>query len=892
MTFGVFLDFSDYICLTLPTPKPAKMNRVLLLIVCCCIFPCLLPSQIERGVHPANPREQPAQTGVRRAVVIGISDYADPAITDLQYAHKDAEAFAQWLQSPAGGALPQDNIRVLLNQQATIGNMYQELEWLVESSREGDQAVIYFSGHGDVESRTRKKEGFLLCYNSPPNNYRTNAFAVYWLQDIIERLSIDKKAKVIVITDACRAGKLAGHEINGSQLTSAALMEQFAGEIKILSCQPNEYSVEGREWGGGRGVFSYHLLSALYGLADRDENNRVQLRELSRYLEDNVPAQAAPIPQNPLVVGDREAVVALVDTDELMAYQENKQSEDSALLPTEMKGYEAMLLASADSNIQAVYAAFQACLARKELLTAPDSGKCANDYYEILVAAPEMAPMAGLIQRNFVAALIDEGQTVINKILKTDPATIDNLWRRKNSWNHIPSYLHRAAELLGDKHYMYSSLKAKEYWFEVVSFSQSRYPNVPVDSISAYQKNMVIKGLNFEPDAPFLILELAKASPKDSLPVFETRLKQVAPNWALWYYDFGIMYSTWRDRSESISYYAEAIRLDSQFIAPYFSLAWRLDDTRKPDEARRCREAAINIVYRKWAADSNAVTVYEYNTIGNALWGLRRYAEAEQVLLAGERKMGKPDVALTSNLSVTYCDMGQFDRVKEVIDRFPKQYWVSWWTTVQYYYLNDTLGALNLLENGLTKEYLRKDDKNDLLYQLAVINRQSGQYEKALEYLQRIEEPWEEIRLARGDVLIRLGRVEEANVAYDSLLADQLLVYLTHEFNIPNWFFQIVGQHRTGAYDLVLKGIEEVQSHLADDPNAQYWLACVFAQIGRLDEAMQSLLRAEKLGWLPNPVLWVNMTIKDPKLDPLRHLPEFQAWEKRWAPPYKDFSVR
>jgi len=873
------------------------MNRVLMLMVCCCIFPCLIFSQVERGVHPTTQKDQLAQTGVTRAVIIGISDYEDPAITDLQYAHKDAEAFAEWLQSPAGGALPQDNIRVLLNQQATLGNMYQELEWLVESSREGDQAVIYFSGHGDVETRTRKKEGFLLCYNSPPNNYRTNAFAVYWLQDIIERLSIDKKTKVILITDACRAGKLAGHEINGSQLTSAALMEQFAGEIKILSCQPNEFSVEGREWGGGRGVFSYHLLGALYGLADRDDNHRVQLRELSRYLEDNVPAQAAPIPQNPLVVGDREAVVALVNTDELMAYQANKQSEDPALLPTEMKGYETMLLASADSNIQAVYAAFQACLARKELLTAPDSGKCANDYYEMLVAAPAMAPMTGLIQRNFVAALIDEGQTVINKILKTDPATIDNLSRRKNSWNHIPSYLHRAAELLGEKHYMYSSLKAKEYWFEVVSFSESRYPNVPVDSISAYQKNMVLKGLNFEPDAPFLILALAKASPKDSLPVFETRLKQVAPNWALWYYDFAKMYWTWGDKSKYISYTAEAIRLDSQFILPYFGLAWMMDLVQKPNEGRRCREAAVDIVYRKWAADSTAVTVYEYNTIGNALWGLRRYAEAEQALLAGERKMGKPDVALTCNMIATYCDMGRFDRVKEVIDRFPEQSRVHWWYhalfNIQYRHMNDALGALNLLENGLAKKYLHQDEKNGFLYQLAVINLQLGLYEKALGYLEQVEEPaGQEIWLAKGDILMRLGRVEEANVAYDSLLTGRPLVFDKNQRHSPDWLYQIIGMHRTGAHQLMQEGIDGVQRHLADDPKAQYWLACVFAQTGRLDEAMQSLLRAEKLGWLPNPVLWVNMTIKDPCLDPLRHLQDFQAWEKRWAPPYKDFSVR
>ncbi len=249
-----------------------------------------VPNTSEKNVRPLTPSaatpQSPPHGTATRAVVVGISDYQDPAIPDLRFAHRDAEAFVQWLRSPAGGGLPEDNVQPLLNEQATLGNMYKQLDWLVEQSREGDQAVIYFSGHGDIEVKTRMKEGFLLCYNSPPNNYRANAFAVYYLQDIVAQLSLDKKARVILITDACRAGKLAGNEIGGPQLTTAALQEQFSNEIKILSCQPNEYSVEGEQWGGGRGAFSKHQVDALYGLADRDEDDWIILKEVNRYLED------------------------------------------------------------------------------------------------------------------------------------------------------------------------------------------------------------------------------------------------------------------------------------------------------------------------------------------------------------------------------------------------------------------------------------------------------------------------------------------------------------------------------------------------------------------------------------------------------------------------------
>ena len=45
-----------------------------------------LAAQTEKSATPLS------KTGVTRAVIIGISDYQDEKISDLQYAHRDAEA--------------------------------------------------------------------------------------------------------------------------------------------------------------------------------------------------------------------------------------------------------------------------------------------------------------------------------------------------------------------------------------------------------------------------------------------------------------------------------------------------------------------------------------------------------------------------------------------------------------------------------------------------------------------------------------------------------------------------------------------------------------------------------------------------------------------------------
>ena len=58
------------------------------------------------------------------AVVIGISKYdqGGSIISNLQFADRDATSFLEFLKSPAGGALGDDSVAVLLNGDATTRN--------------------------------------------------------------------------------------------------------------------------------------------------------------------------------------------------------------------------------------------------------------------------------------------------------------------------------------------------------------------------------------------------------------------------------------------------------------------------------------------------------------------------------------------------------------------------------------------------------------------------------------------------------------------------------------------------------------------------------------------------------------------------------------------------
>ncbi len=190
--------------------------------------------------------------GTTRALIVGVSVYQN--LPSLQYADKDAEEFADFLTNNNAWKVEKSNIRLLTNDKAKAGDILSWLSWLLETSNKGDKIIFYFSGHGDVETDKDFNKGYLLAHDAPKNNYVAGgAIPIDMLRKTYTEM-IDKGVKLYMVTDACRAGHLAGGSA-GSRITAEAFSKQWRNEIKILSAQPDELSYEGSQWGGGRGVF-------------------------------------------------------------------------------------------------------------------------------------------------------------------------------------------------------------------------------------------------------------------------------------------------------------------------------------------------------------------------------------------------------------------------------------------------------------------------------------------------------------------------------------------------------------------------------------------------------------------------------------------------------------
>lgn len=275
------------------------------------------PSQVARSQTVASPSLQAGHE--RFAVVIGISTYKDSRINTLRYAARDASAFYDWLVSPQGGRYAPANVKLLLDADATGKNIKNALYNWLKQALEEDVVVIYFAGHGSPESPDSPNNLYLLPYDTEYDNIASTGYPMWDIETALKRFI--KAGKVIVIADACHSGGVGqtfdiahranrGVKVNAISEGLQSLSGVGDGVCVISASGDRQLSQEGQQWGGGHGVFTYHLLQGLNGAADYDKDNRVSLGEIVPYLSQQV-RRATRNAQCPNVAGKFDPALSL-----------------------------------------------------------------------------------------------------------------------------------------------------------------------------------------------------------------------------------------------------------------------------------------------------------------------------------------------------------------------------------------------------------------------------------------------------------------------------------------------------------------------------------------------------------------------------------------------------
>lgn len=225
------------------------------------------------------------------AIIVGISKYK--FVRPLTYADKDAELFRDYLKSPGGGSVKDDNIFCLLNEQANNLNFWGKgFQWLkAKNLQRGDKLFIYLAGHGDAID---EDQFFFLGYDCNPGGDKNN----YLVSGAIQLFNLKKKianetsrgVEVVFVMDACRSDELPGGTA-GQNFLNSAVTEKKAGEIIMLATGAGQESLEDASIGNGHGLFTYYLIDGLVGAADSVNtlDQQVTFEEIQTYVSGKVP---------------------------------------------------------------------------------------------------------------------------------------------------------------------------------------------------------------------------------------------------------------------------------------------------------------------------------------------------------------------------------------------------------------------------------------------------------------------------------------------------------------------------------------------------------------------------------------------------------------------------
>ena len=436
------------------------MKRLLLLVICNVFILLANAQQGERGVTIKN--DSAVKPGNTYAIIIGISQYK--TVPSLQYADKDAQAFEDLLMSEAGGKIPRDNIETFLNERAIKDNVADAISIFARKAQPGDRVYFFFAGHGDMEDLTQVENGLLLLYKSPNGNYfgmKDDVLEILDLKRYLSPLAM-RGVEMIFIVDACHSGNLGGG-VQGVQQTAAALATSWGKEYKILSCQPNQLSLESKEYGGGRGLFSLQLEEGMKGLADKNNDGKVSYSELQRYITDQV-ATFSEEKQIPVISGDLSKSFVTVNPGVLAALKKQKAANYPLLASANTKGSEEKYVDSLDAAGKKIYASFKQNINNKKLIWPPDTNAL-KDYRAFTKKYAGNALTSGM-RRNLATALNVRFNDIAGPLLKGETS-----YSTRDECYYAAVELDSCLSLLGEQHYMYRNLKARKLYMKAMALT-------------------------------------------------------------------------------------------------------------------------------------------------------------------------------------------------------------------------------------------------------------------------------------------------------------------------------------------------------------------------------------------------------------------------------------
>ncbi len=204
------------------------------------------------------------------AVVVGVGDYDDELLPDLNYSVKDAEDFARVLATKKGYPYGDVQVKTLMGRDASRDEILEAMTWMKQEATASDLCMFYFAGHGYCD-----EDGnfYFMADGSTTDNFYSKGLSS---DDLMKRVR-GVGSNVVVFADAC---------YSGAMLRAQSMVGRMNNLVLYASSSPDNRSMEDPDWGNG--AFTKALLSAFKNKAKRSGDSGLSTRWLDMYISDEV----------------------------------------------------------------------------------------------------------------------------------------------------------------------------------------------------------------------------------------------------------------------------------------------------------------------------------------------------------------------------------------------------------------------------------------------------------------------------------------------------------------------------------------------------------------------------------------------------------------------------
>ena len=220
---------------------------------------------------------------------VGINKYQNSSY-DLNYAQPDAKAFIDKVVEQNKGLYKAIHPIEIYDAQATRANIMKGFKNVIAKAKAEDVFVFYYAGHGSINEE--KGDGFYLVPTDVTKLYGDpEQLAMKAISDdeLKNSLTMVKAQKQIVLMDACHSGAAVANmkvRAAGSDEKAIVTLARSSGVVWMASSGSKQYATEFDVL--KHGTFTYALLEALEGKADRGGDGQVTISEVRLYMDERV----------------------------------------------------------------------------------------------------------------------------------------------------------------------------------------------------------------------------------------------------------------------------------------------------------------------------------------------------------------------------------------------------------------------------------------------------------------------------------------------------------------------------------------------------------------------------------------------------------------------------